>query len=372
LSDLDDLFDAALPEPGDAPTDGEVGRDGVDAPEAVPDGADLKGWRKRRTWRRTERARRKEAKKSVRFPIITRSILVWWLIFALVGLSSGLTAAYFWTHFNDEIRNLKEENANLQETIDAAKADIETQRAAALQDVNDALKPLETLALESQGVALAGQYSESVWFVNTLDAEGAPSVGTAFVVQSNDQQSILLTSFDVVKEGVIVPGPEVRVSHAAENLVADVYSWDIEQDMALLVIPRPGLPALEWASEEQAATALGARVFVLSGVGGAGATNVPGLVVDQSAAGIEVDAPIGTAFRGGPVITGDGKVLGMASLAYEPLGYDPGAVRFAVPVGNACRVILSCGGGVKNLGPEGGPEPAPPPPPEQPAPATAD
>jgi S1-C subfamily serine protease len=175
-----------------------------------------------------------------------------------------------------------------------------------------------------------------------------------------------------VKEAVIVPGPLVTLSHGTEQFPADVYSWDIEQDLAVLVIPRPDLPPLAWASEEQAATALGARVFVLGAIGGAGATAVPGLVLDQSAQGMQVEAPVGTAFRGGPIVTADHKVLAVASTSYAPLGYDPGALRFSVSIGGACRTILNCGGGVRNKGTEGGPAPEPPPPPAVPAAPPAD
>jgi hypothetical protein len=33
-------------------------------------------------------------------------------------------------------------------------------------------------------------------------------------------------------------------------------------------------------------------------------------------------------------------------LGYQPLGFNPGAVRFAIPIGSACRSVLACGGGV--------------------------
>jgi S1-C subfamily serine protease len=344
-------------------TDDEVGGDldpDVD-PDADPDadddlaGVSALGWRdKRKAWRATERRRRKEAKKAVRFPIVTRSIMLWWLIFALLGLVGGGVAAYFWSDFNAEVTALKAENASLQSIIDQAKADIETQRAQTIEQINQSLQPLEEYANESIQTAQAvGLDPNSVWFVNTLDAEGRPLVGSAFVVASNDQESLLITSFATVREAAIAPGPEVRVRTNAEEHVAEVWNWDEAQDLALLMVKRPGLPVIEWAPDEAAAAVLGKRIFVVGAIGGASISAVPGTIVDQSAAGLQHTAPVGTAYQGGPIVTSGGQLLAVASLAYQPLGFNGGEVHFAVPIGSACRSVLQCGGGVRQAAGEG-------------------
>jgi S1-C subfamily serine protease len=352
---------ARVAPPGPRPDD-----DLVPDPHADPDSPDVVadddlgdvsalGWRaKRKAWRSTERQRRREAKKSVRFPILTRSIMLWWLIFALLGLVGGGVAAYFWSDFNAEVESLRAENAGLQAVIEQAKADIESQRAQTLDQINQALGPLEAYADEGIKTAEAvGLDPNSIWMVNTLDAEGRPLVGSAFVVASDDQQSLLVTSFSVVRESTIAPGPEVKVRTQAEEQVAEVWSWDESQDLALLVIKRPGLPAIEWISEDEAAAALGKPIFVVGGLGGAGITAVPGLVVDQSGVGIQHNAAVGTAYQGGPIVTPGGKLLAVASLNYAPLGFNPGEVRFAPSIGAACRGVLACGGGVRTQGVEG-------------------
>lgn len=344
--------------PGPEPAVGDpVGDDGAPDQSSEDDLTDVAslGWgAKRKAWRSTERQRRREAKKSVRFPIITRSIMLWWLIFALLGLVGGGVAAYVWSDFNAEVASLQAENAGLEAVIEQAKADIESQRAQTLDQINQTLAPLEAYADEgiktAEGVGLD---PNSIWMVNTLDAEGRPLVGSAFVVASNDRESLLITSFSVVRESTIAPGPEVKVRTQAEEQVADVWSWDESQDLALLVVPRPDLPALEWVSEDEAAAALGKPIFVVGGLGGAGITAVPGLVVDQSGVGIQHNAAVGTAYQGGPIVTSGGKLLAVASLNYAPLGFNPGEVRFAPAIGAACRSVLACGGGVRSQGVEG-------------------
>ena len=87
---------------------------------------------------------------------------------------------------------------------------------------------------------------------------------------------------------------------------------------------------------------VGARVFALAGVGGSGATASPGVLLDHSQIGLQHTAPIGTLFRGGPLLNGEGRVLGVASDHYRPFGMDPGDVRQAPDVRAICVQILEC------------------------------
>ena len=49
-------------------------------------------------------------------------------------------------------------------------------------------------------------------------------------------------------------------------------------------------------------------------------------------------------------VNGQGEVVGIASLAYAPLNFNPGDVPFAVPVQAACERVLTCGGDVPGAG----------------------
>lgn len=320
------------------------------APEPDPEPA-RPGWRERRRARKVdarearaqERGRRAEARGQVRFPILTRSILVWMFIFLLGGLAFGASAAFWWSHFSQEVDALRAETTTFTDQVEGASDAIATQREDAMTEIDEALDVFGRIAGAPETVAAAGEYAESVWFVETMDQEGAPSVGSAFVVGSDGEQSLLVTSLEVVEAATVTPGPEITIRSGDRALPAELWSWDVELDLALLTVGEADLPALEWAEDEAAASALGSGIVVLGGLGGAGASASPGLVVDQSAAGLQHTAPVGAGYRGGPIMTGDGTVLGVASLAYQPLGFDPGEVRFAVPVSEACRSILVCG-----------------------------
>ena len=87
---------------------------------------------------------------------------------------------------------------------------------------------------------------------------------------------------------------------------------------------------------------LGERVFSISGLGGTGTAITQGFVSDISASGIMHDAAGGQGFQGGPLINSDGKVLGVASRTYAPLGYASDGVWFAIPSRTACDKVLKC------------------------------
>jgi S1-C subfamily serine protease len=308
-----------------------------------------------RAWRVTERAERAEARHQVRYPIFTRSVLVWLFIFMVAGLAFGGSAAFWWSQFNADVDEIRGETSSFADQVQGAAEALETQRHQALEEIEDARAGLDALVDPGLAPQIAEAAAPSVFFVETRDEAGAAVVGSAFVVANTEDQSLLLTSLDVVQSSTVAPGPEIRLRQGDKDLVAELWSWDADLDLALLVVDDPELPALEWASDEAAAQALSTGIFSVSAQGGLGATAIPGTVVDQSTDGFQHTAVIGTAFRGGPILTKDGQVLGVSSIAYQPLGYDPGDVHFSVPVGRACGTVLACGGAGPTAGAQGGP-----------------
>ncbi len=304
--------------------------------------------RTRKEWRTTERARRYAARRSVRFPIFTRAVLLWVLIFALVGVAFGASGAFWWAHFNTQIAQLRDDTRDFEQRSQSAQSAIDSERNQALTQINEALKPLSGFLSESRTIQLAQAFAPSVFFVSTFDDEGKPSVGTAFALTSGSDETLLVTSYNTVKAAAVTPGPEIQVNRGGTTTKAELWSTDSEHDLALLRVPLGGVNVLEWATDDTAQRALGLRVFPVAGIGGNGASLTSGVVVDVSASGIAHTAPVGSAFQGGPIVTPDGKVLAVASLAYEPAGFDPGEVHYAPPISAVCQKILACGGGVKD------------------------
>jgi cell division protein FtsB len=317
------------------------------------------GWvrsrhQRRREWRRVERTRRHAARHSVRFPIFTRSILLWMILFSLTGMAAGGTAAVFWTHFNTQIAQLREETQDFDKRSDAAENRIETLRNDAVAEIENRMKELAPALAEPRTVQAGKLLSPYVWFVSTLDESGVASVGTAFSVASDQRSTWLLTSFNVVKAGTVRPAPPIKVRKDPEELDAELVSWDAANDLALIRMDRASQPTLEWAPEDVQAKLVGNRLYIVTGFGGAGATLNSAMTLDQNSRGLLHDGRVGTAAQGAPIVTTDGKVVGVASLVYQPLGFDPGELHYAASIRRACDVLLTCTMETRRVRPPGG------------------
>lgn len=225
------------------------------------------------------------------------------------------------------------------ETIDA-----ETQNAQA--DIQKELEPLRQFQAEGGTVAqLVERINNSVWFVETLDEAGAPSVGSAFVVESNDTEAVAVTSYSVVKAATANPGPDVNVSKRGEKMKVRVDNWVEDKDLAVITIPKGNLPKIDWVPSDQQPR-LGERTFVASGLGASGASVSQGFINDVSEGAIQHDAPVGVQFRGGPLLNSNGQVTGVASMAFAPFGFQSqGGVTFADPIRVTCDKLLRCPAG---------------------------
>ena len=144
------------------------------------------------------------------------------------------------------------------------------------------------------------------------------------------------------------PGPGISIRKQSEEVVAELWAVDPANDLALLKVNRGNIPVLELAPDDQQATALGTSVFAVSSQGGPGAAVSPGMVIDVSAVGLRHTAKLDLDFRGAPLITSEGKVIGLASLDYRPtLMPSTGEMYYAPLATSACLDVLQCGGGVK-------------------------
>jgi S1-C subfamily serine protease len=234
--------------------------------------------------------------------------------------------------------------------VDDALDEIGDERDDALGQIQTQLDDLERFAASGETLSgLLEKTQASVWFVQTLDESGAPSVGSAFVVFADNEQSFLLTSYTSVQAATARPAPEITLRKGEENLTATLAAWDPPNDLALLTVDKPNLPALAWAPTDPP-VGVGDRVFVVSGLGAAGGSISQGFVAGVSAEGVQHDAPVGAAFQGGPLINSDGEVLGAASRAYAPLGFSPEAVFFGVPIRRACDKVIRCPDGAAQPG----------------------
>lgn len=282
--------------------------------------------------------------------LLPRSVLGITALILAASIGSAFSGAVLYAYYEFRKDSSDEQAREFAETF-AERLDTAVQIVAeagdeARQAVRDELEPLEQLAATGQTLErLRNEASPSVFFVQTLGEDGSPSVGTAFVVFSDAEQSFLLTSLTTVKASTREPRPSLKVRQGNEEIDARLVSWedDGSHDLALLSIARGNLERLPWA-EGDPIIGIGERVFAVSGLGAGGGAVSQGLVGDVSGAGIQHDAPIGPQFQGAPVLNSNGEVVGVASRTYAPLGFAPDAVWFSPLIRTACERVLQCPG----------------------------
>lgn len=282
----------------------------------------------------------------VRDRIIPRTVLGLSALILFTALGAAFSGAVLYSYYQYKLDQNEQKVTALardtQKALAESKAIIDGETDNAKKEIQEAMGPLKQLAASEETLnRLIEGIRESVWFVHTQDEAGQASGGSAFVVASDGEQSFLVTSYSVVRAATRTPAPAVFVRKGGNDIRATVWTWQPERDLALLIVDRPNLPKVK-VNDGQGAVALGERVFAVSGLGGSGASIVQGQVADVFAEGIEHTAPVGQKYRGGPLIDSNGDVVGIASADYGPLGFYPGDVTWAIPIGRSCERILRC------------------------------
>jgi S1-C subfamily serine protease len=289
-----------------------------------------------------------------RLHVVPRTVLGLSALLFFMGIAAAFSGAVLYAYYESRqeqtVNKVDNFVGGFSEQLDSARKVIQGEGDTAKQQIRNQLDELQKFA--ASGSTLTGLLDKarpSVWFVSTLDQAGAPSVGSAFVVFSDDETSFLLTSYTTIQAATQQPGPAVTLRKQGEpDLPATVFTWDQAHDLALLTVPRASLPALPWATANPPSN-IGDRVFAISGLGSTGAAITQGFVADVSADGLQHDAPVGMQFQGGPLLSSNGEVVAVASRVYSPLGFQPQSVFFAPLVRVSCDTVLQC--------PNGNPQP---------------
>lgn len=268
------------------------------------------------------------------------------LAFAIGASLSGVVLySYYEYRLTNTDRRINNYISGFDQRFKTASESIDAQKQNAQAAVQQELEPLRQFQAEGgTTVALAQQVGKSVWFVQTTDVNGNPAVGSAFVVQSDAKQSVLVASYSTVAASTHSPSPQILVSKGNQKVTATLDNWVQNQDLAVLTIPVGNLTAIPWVAQD-AQPRGGDRTFAASGFGAGGASVTQGFVVDVSQNAIQTDAAMNQEFQGGPLINSDGQVTGIASLNYSPFGFPPGNVPYAVPIRTACSQLLTCPAG---------------------------
>jgi S1-C subfamily serine protease len=300
----------------------------------------------RRRWVRRGFVPVSPGRTKLRHRILPRTVIGIAAMLLAFAIGVGFSGAAFYAYYDKRLAQNEETVSRFVDGFDRQFTDavgaLDELRVQSVTDIRQELTPLGDLAADAKGVAgLPATAGPSVWQLKTQNEVGQAVTGAAFAVAPHGKGTAFITSFSLVVASTTAPSPTMELEKRGQRLPAQLWAWDTEHDLALVVVDEV-VPPLPLASDVDQVAALGSRVFGLSGVGGQGATASPGVLLDHSQNGLQHTTAVGTLFQGGPLVTGDGKVIGMASLAYRPFGVDPGQVLQAPDVAALCAKVLKC------------------------------
>ncbi|MDZ7676738.1 MAG: trypsin-like peptidase domain-containing protein [Acidimicrobiales bacterium] len=278
--------------------------------------------------------------------ILPRTILGLASLLFFMSIAAAFSGAALFAYYRFELDETNQRVADMESTIsdqvESSEQVIEQQTEEATTEIESLLDELEQFSASGQTLdELLESVRESVYLVSTLDENGQPVAGTAFVLFSDSERSFLVTSYTTVRAATVSPGPDVTVRRGDQQLGVELNSWDEARDLALLVAEdAPNLPAIEVG--DPSAVETGDRLFAVSGLGAQGASIVQGTVADVASNAIAHDVPIGVQFQGGPMLSSTGQLVAISSRSYAPLGFPPDTVFFGVPVREACADLVQC------------------------------
>jgi S1-C subfamily serine protease len=170
--------------------------------------------------------------------------------------------------------------------------------------------------------------------VVTVLCGGAQGSGFSYEVRLPEPyQAAILTNHHVVEDCTYTDGPNPAVQLAGDTYDGDLWSWDSDQDLALIMVR-------EWIAplREASRPSLGDPVITIGSPHGFDGTVSRGIVSRLFADGLMTDAAIDSGNSGGPLLDRNGDVLGVTTLTV----FDADALHFSVGIWEACGAILDC------------------------------
>jgi len=285
-------------------------------------------------------------KQKLRHRILPRTVIGISTMLMCAGIGAAFSGAAFYAYYDNRLADNEQTVARFvegfdQQFTDAAGA-IDDLRVGAISEIRSELDPLKDQITDAEGVTqLPVTIGESVWMLETRNEDGQIANGSAFAIVGHQGGTAFVTSHSLVIASTTAPSPGIDLVKGNRRVPAQLWAWDPERDLALVVVDEV-VPPLKFATDSAQVSAVGGRVFAMSGVGGQGATASPGVLLDHSLAGLQHTTPVGALFVGGPLVTGEGLVVGVAADNYQPYGFDAGPVPQAPDIRSICAVVIEC------------------------------
>src|SRR3954452_9212030 len=152
--------------------------------------------------------------------LLPKSVLGMTMLLLMASLGAAFSGTVLYAYYEYRLNKNEQRVTNFINNFDkqfqGAINAIQTEREDAKSQIKRQLEPLEKVAAEGSELDnLLKKASPSVWFVHTLDEAGQPSVGSAFVVAPDSNQTLLPASFSSVRPPWRQPGSQVSATKGA-------------------------------------------------------------------------------------------------------------------------------------------------------------
>lgn len=177
-------------------------------------------------------------------------------------------------------------------------------------------------------------YDGALPSIVTVECGLALGSGFSFEIQpSSGYKSAVVTNHHVVEECTYTDGNQISiVTNAGERPRAILWSWDEENDLALIMVRAP-LPPLSEADEGE----IGDRVVAIGSPEGFTGTITSGIISQVYSDAYQTDAALNHGNSGGPLLDMNGDVLGI-----NTLGIGREGLNIAFRPNLLCERILVC------------------------------
>jgi putative serine protease PepD len=176
--------------------------------------------------------------------------------------------------------------------------------------------------------------------LSVVTVEAGDELGSAWVANSDDHGSDLVTNYHVVADAWKSGTATVAVRRGDATLAGTVVRVDVADDLAVVHVAQR-LPVLTSA---RLRPPVGTTVMVAGSPLGLGGTISVGVVSGyRSLEGsdyVQFSAPISPGNSGGPVVDGEGHVVAIASAKLVGEGIE--GLGLGIPVQVACAGLVSC------------------------------
>src|SRR5438105_4077093 len=187
-------------------------------------------------------------------------------------------------------------------------------------------------------VAIAGRTEPSVFTLET--AEG---LGSAWVAAADASGSTLVTNYHVVASAWEKGVSRVTARQSDQSYRGTIVKVDRADDLAAVHLDAPFAALPVAAARPQ----LAATVMAIGSPLGLDGTAATGVISGSRSIGgadfLQFSAPVSPGNSGGPVVDGQGRVVGVS--AEKLVGEGVESLAFAIPVQTVCGGFTACSGG---------------------------